>query len=147
MRNFDELKKEEMHPPKIHAVSILTRPRTSRRSARRKFKQPLRSFPSMHTITNLLRRIGTASGPSPWPFPAMFGTHLLAAISRDIFSRGDMYSRKLSCLPRNALAMATSTGGCKVMRHFAEVLLYAKPRCEQAVSCGEAQDLICSLPL
>jgi hypothetical protein len=33
------------------------------------------------------------------------------------------------------------------MRHFAEVLLYAMPRCEQAVSCGEARDLICFAPL
>jgi hypothetical protein len=33
------------------------------------------------------------------------------------------------------------------MRHFAEVLLYATPRYEQAVSCGEARDLICLAPL
>jgi len=60
---------------------------------------------------------------------------------------GDVYSEKADCSPRNALAPAASTGGGRVMRHFVKVLLYATPRCEQAVSCGEARDLICLAPL
>jgi hypothetical protein len=60
---------------------------------------------------------------------------------------GDMYSEKANCSPRNALAPAASTSGGRVMRHFVKVLLYATPRCEQAVSCGEARDLICLAPL
>jgi len=89
---------------------------------------------------------------SPWPFPAMFRPlgeskrttpPLLAAISRD-----NMYCEQTKT---SSAQHVGARPRLQVEVELCAILLgccrYATPRYEQAVSCGEAQDLIYLAPL